>query len=437
MTLRSSFVDWFRDAAPYIQAHRNRTFVIFFSGEAIADSNFAHTVHDFAILSSLGIRLVLVHGIRPQIEQRLDAAGLESHYHDGIRITDQKSLQCVKEAAGTVRVEIEALLSMGLSNSPIVGEKIRVCTGNFVTAKPLGIRDGVDFCHTGEVRRIDLSSIREKLEQNNIIVISPIGYSPTGEVFNLSAEYLAVSIAVSLGADKLIIFTEEEMPIGTPDNPIRQLTTIEAKGLLSDGKDLQNAVRRHLAQAIEACESEVRRTHLIDRKTDGAILEELFTREGIGTLISSTPFEVMRTATLRDVPGILDLISPLEKSGVLVPRSREVLETEISHFTVMDRDGLIVGCAALYPFSQEGSAEIACIALHREYTGQSRGTRLLEHLEKTARGQGLSRLFVLTTQTTHWFLERGFARSDVSSLPSKKQDLYNYRRNSKVLIKTL
>ncbi len=437
MACEPLFVDWFRNAAPYIQAHRNRTFVIYFSGEAVADRNFAHKIHDFAILNSLGIRLVLVHGIRPQIEQRLSAAGLASRYHNGIRITDSKSLQCVKEAAGPVRVEIEALLSMGLSNSPMAGGKTRVCTGNFVTAKPLGVRDGIDFCHTGEVRRVDTASISEKLDQNNIIVISPVGYSPTGEVFNLSAESLAVSLAINLVADKLIIFTETEMPIGAPSNPIRQLTTIEAKGLLGQASDLCDTTRRNLEQAIEACEAGVHRSHLIDRVSDGAIFQELFTRDGTGTLIGSTPFEVIRTATLGDVGGILELITPLEMRGVLAPRSREVLETEISCFTVIDRDGLIVGCAALHPFSREGSAELACIAVHREYTGQSRGSRLLELLEKSASSLGLTRIFVLTTQTTHWFLERGFALSNLFSLPLEKQDLYNYQRNSKVLIKTI
>lgn len=437
MACESLFVDWFRDAAPYIQAHRNSTFVIYFSGEAVLDSCFAHTIHDFAILNSLGIRLVLVHGIRPQIEQRLNAAGLTSCYHNGIRITDSKSLHCVKEAAGTVRVEIEALLSMGLSNSPMAGGKTRVCTGNFVTAKPFGVRDGIDFCHTGEVRRVDTASIREKLDQDNIIVISPVGFSPTGEVFNLSAESLAVSIAINLVAHKLIVFTETPMPIGAPDNPIRQLTTIEAKALLCGTKDFCETTKRQLEQAVEACESGVHRSHLIDRASDGAIFQELFTRDGIGTLISSTPFEVMRTASLGDVAGILELITPLEESGVLVPRSREVLETGISCFTVIDRDGMIIGCAALYAFTREGSGELACIAMHHEYTGQSRGTRLLEHLEKSARSLGLTRIFVLTTQTAHWFLERGFVLSDFSSLPLEKQKLYNDRRNSKVLIKTI
>ena len=431
------FVRWFRDAAPYIQAHRNRIFVIYFSGEAVADGSFSNTIHDFAILNSLGIRLVLVPGMRPQIEQRLNAAGIESRYHDGIRITDAASLQCVKEAAGTVRVEIEALLSMGLSNSPMVGEKIRVCTGNFVTAKPLGVRDGVDYCHSGEIRRIDIASIRQKLDQNNIIVVSPIGYSPTGEVFNLSSESLAVSIAVNLAVDKLILLSEVRMPIGAPGRPARQLTTLEARSLLAEADNLCDTTKRQLRYAIQACESEVHRTHLIDRTSDGAIFQELFTRDGIGTLVSATPFEVMRTATLDDVAGIIDLITPLEEKGVLVARSREALETEISYFTVIDRDGLIVGCAALYPFGNQGSGELACIALHRDYTGQSRGTRLLEHLEKSALELGLNRIFVLTTQTTHWFLERGFALSDLSCLPQEKRVLYNYRRNSKVLIKSI
>lgn len=429
------FVNWFRDAAPYIQAHRDRTFVIYFSGEAVADANFSQTIHDFAVLNSLGIRLVLVHGMRPQIKQRLEAAGLESSYHKGIRVTDSASLQCVKEAAGTIRVEIEALLSMGLSNSPLTGIRTRVCTGNFITAKPLGVRDGIDFCHTGEIRRIDCQSIGEKLDHNNIIVVSPIGNSPTGEVFNLSAESLSVRIAVELVADKLIFLTEEAMPLGQPDKPIRQLTTIEAKGIFCRDHGFDEITQRHLELAVEACEAEVGRVHLINRASDGAIFEELFSRDGVGTLVSSTPFEVMRTATLQDLAGILDLITPLEKQGVLVKRGREVLETEIGRFTVIDRDGLIIGCAALYPFNTDQAGELGCIAIHDEYAGAARGTSLLEYVEKSARSLALNQMFVLTTQATHWFRERGFELAGIDSLPTEKQGLYNFSRNSKVLCK--
>ncbi|MEE2766715.1 MAG: amino-acid N-acetyltransferase [Pseudomonadota bacterium] len=429
------FVNWFRDAAPYIQAHRDRTFVIYFSGEAVADGSFSQTIHDFAILNSLGIRLVLVHGMRPQINQRLEAAGLEPSYHKGIRITDTASLQCVKEAAGTVRIEIEALLSMGLSNSPLTGTRTRVCTGNFVTARPLGVKDGIDFCHTGEIRRIDCQSIGEKLNHNNIIVVSPIGNSPTGEVFNLSAESLSVRIAVELVADKLIFLTEAAMPLGEPENPIRQLTTIEAKGIFCRDHGFDKITQRHLELAVEACDAEVGRVHLINRRSDGAIFEELFSRDGVGTLVSSTPFEVMRTATLQDLAGILDLITPLEQQGVLVKRGREVLETEIGRFTVIDRDGLIIGCAALYPFASDQAGELGCIAIHDEYAGAARGTSLLEYVEKSARSLALNQLFVLTTQATHWFRERGFELAGIDSLPTEKQGLYNFSRNSKVLCK--
>ena len=429
------FVNWFRDAAPYIQAHRDRTFVIYFSGKAVADGSFSQTIHDFAILNSLGIRLVLVHGMRPQINQRLEAAGLEPSYHKGIRITDTASLQCVKEAAGTVRIEIEALLSMGLSNSPLTGTRTRVCTGNFVTARPLGVKDGIDFCHTGEIRRIDCQSIGEKLNHNNIIVVSPIGNSPTGEVFNLSAESLSVRIAVELVADKLIFLTEAAMPLGEPENPIRQLTTIEAKGIFCRDHGFDKITQRHLELAVEACDAEVGRVHLINRRSDGAIFEELFSRDGVGTLISSTPFEVMRIATLQDLAGILDLITPLEQQGVLVKRGREVLETEIGRFTVIDRDGLIIGCAALYPFASDQAGELGCIAIHDEYAGAARGTSLLEYVEKSARSLALNQLFVLTTQATHWFRERGFELAGIDSLPTEKQGLYNFSRNSKVLCK--
>jgi amino-acid N-acetyltransferase len=429
------FVNWFRDAAPYIQAHRGRTFVIYFSGEAVADASFNQTIHDFAILNSLGIRLVLVHGMRPQIKQRLEAAGIKSSYYKGIRITDPASLQCVKEAAGTVRVEIEALLSMGLSNSPLTGTRTRVCTGNFITARPLGVRGGIDFCHTGKIRRIDCQSIGEKLDHNNIIVVSPIGNSPTGEVFNLSAEALSVRMAVELVADKLIFLTEATMPLGQPENSIRQLTTIEAKGIFCRDHGFDEITQRHLELAVEACEAEVGRVHLINRASDGAIFEELFSRDGVGTLVSSTPFEVMRTATLQDLAGILDLITPLEQQGVLVKRGREVLETEIGHFTVIDRDGLIIGCATLYPFNTDQAGELGCIAIHDEYAGAARGTNLLEYVEKSARSLALNQLFVLTTQATHWFRERGFELARIDSLPMEKQGLYNFSRNSKVLCK--
>lgn len=430
-----SFVRWFRHSSPYIHAHRGRTFVVTFGGEAIADGNFASHVHDFALLNSLGIRLVLVHGIRPQIDQRLIDASIEPRFKDGLRITDAAALHCVKEAAGTVRVELEALLSMGLPNSPMAGAKIRVASGNFVTAKPLGVRDGTDFCHTGQVRKIDAGAITEKLDRDNVVLLSPIGYSPSGEVFNLSAEEVATEVAVALRADKFLLMTEQDCINRISGERIQQITTDEVEGFLESPETFHCDVIPHLKAAVRGCREGVGRAHLINRKTDGALLLELFTRDGIGTLVSSTPFEKLRTASIRDIGGILDLITPLETKGVLVKRSRESVEMEIEDYSVIERDGMIIGCAALHAFPQESAGELACVAIHPDYRGAARAERLLDHIVNRARQAGLARLFALTTQTTHWFIERGFVHTDIGDLPVQRQRLYNYQRNSKVLSK--
>ncbi|RLJ21500.1 amino-acid N-acetyltransferase [bacterium endosymbiont of Escarpia laminata] len=431
------FVTWFRDASPYIHAHRGRTFVVCFGGEAVADRCFPNLIHDLAILQGLGIRLVLVHGARPQIEERLQARGAKMQYIDGLRVTDDAALACVKEAAGAVRVEIEALLSMGLSNSPMAGARIRAASGNFVTAKPIGVRNGTDYGHTGEVRRIDSAAIEQRLETGAIAIIPPIGYSPTGEVFNLSAADVAASVAIALGADKLISLVEGK---GLTDSRGRLITNVvprDVDTILSRRKRLPEDICQHLRAAVTACRSGVNRIHLLDRKGDGALLQELFTRDGSGTLITAEPYEETRTATIDDIGGLLELLAPLEAEGVLVRRSRELLETEIERFTLMERDGMAVACAALYPYANEGMAEIACVVVHPDYRDGGRGDRLLEQMETTARAQGIRQLFLLTTHTAHWFRERGFVAAELKSLPIKRRQLYNYRRNSKVLIKQL
>lgn len=430
-----SFIRWFRGSSPYIHAHRGRTFVITLGGEAVADPCFPSLVHDIALLHGLGIRLVLVHGARPQIEERLQARGAELRYVKGLRVTDQAALACVKEAAGAVRVEIEALLSMGLANSPMAGAQIRVASGNFVTARPLGVRDGVDYGHTGLVRRIDAEAIQQRLDTGAIALFPSLGYSPTGEVFNLTAQDVATSAAIALGADKLVCLLEGAGVSDSQGNPVSNLEPRQVDQLLE--KDLPEELEQHLRAAVSACRSGVKRVHLIQRGIDGALLRELFTRDGIGTLLTAAPYEDTRTARLEDVGGVLELIAPLERQGALVRRSREALETEIERFTVMRRDGMIVACAALYPYPADAMAELACLAVHPSYQGDHRGDKLLENLESRAREQGIKALVVLTTQTAHWFRERGFEPAEIGSLPMKKQELYNFRRNSNVFLKQL
>ena len=432
-----AFVRWFRQATPYVHAHRGRTFVIAFGGEAVADKGFRNLIHDLALLHGLGIRLVLVHGARPQIQASLARRGAGFRYVNGTRVTDAAALACVKEAAGSLRVEIEALFSQGLANSPMAGVRIPVASGNFVTAKPLGVIDGVDYLHTGVVRRIDREALRQRLDSGAIALMPPIGYSPTGEVFNLSATDVARSTAIALKTDKLIFLLEDTA--GLCDDRGQLVSNVlsrDVAGLLERGglpADLAQALRA----GADACIQGVKRVHLVSRRLDGALLRELFTRDGVGTLITDAPFEELRPARIDDVAGILELLQPLEEAGVLVRRSRERLETEIDRFFLMERDGMAIATAALYAYPNEGMAELACFAVHPEYRARGRGALLLDRMEAMARQRGLSRLFVLTTQTDHWFRERGFEPAPLPELPMAKQALYNYQRKSKVFVKRL
>lgn len=429
------FVSWFRNSSPYIHAHRERTFVLVFGGEAIADSGFPDLIHDIALLHSLGIRLVLVHGARPQIEERLKLRNADMSYINGLRVTDKTALACVKDAAGGVRVELEALLSMGLANSPMAGARIRVASGNFVTARPIGVVEGIDYGHTGRVRRIDTNAIHAVIESGAIALIPPLGYSPTGEVFNLSATATGAFVASALGADKLIYLMENPPPSDAQGKFLTNLLPAEADELIR--KHQHEPCNSYLIHAVKASRNGVKRVHLLDRRTDGVLLRELFTRDGLGTLITAQPYEDTRLALLDDVGGILELLEPLENQGVLVRRSRELLETEIGCFSVIERDGMIIGCAALYLYPEDAMAELACLAIHPEYHKQGRGDILLKAMIQLARKHHLKQIFVLTTQTAHWFQERGFESSNVNSLPMQRRALYNLQRKSKVFIKSV
>ena len=432
----ADFVCWFRQSSPYIHAHRGKVFVLSFGGEVLTDDGFANLIHDIALLNGLGIRLVLVPGARPQIEQQLAARGAKLQLAGGLRVTDDDALACVKEANGAVRVEIEALLSMGLANSPMAGARIRVASGNFVTAKPLGVIDGVDYRHTGEVRRVDVEALRNLLDSDSIALVPALGYSPTGEVFNLSAADVAGAVATALGADKLIFLTEKRLA-DARGRLISSMTPKEVDQYLSRRKRIAEEQSRILHNAAAACRAGVKRVHILDQRYDGILLSELFTRDGAGTLVTAEPYEVTRSARIDDVGGILELIEPMEAAGALVKRSRERLEQEIRRFSVVELDGAVIACAALYPFPRERMAELACVAVHPDYRGAGRGDTLLQHIEQQARDQGIDRVFVLSTRTAHWFRERGFQPAPVERLPKRRRDLYNWRRGSKVFVKPL
>ncbi len=436
-----SFVTWFRAAAPYIHAFRGKTFVVAFGGEVVDEGQLAHLSHDVALLASLGVRLVLVHGVRPQLEVLMAQRGIEPQYANGLRVTDEAVLGCVKQANGIVRIEIEALLSTGLPNTPMANAAVNVASGNFVVACPRGVFEGVDLKYTGAVRKVDVSALRGRLDAGEIVLVSPLGYSPTGEAFNLTVEDVATSVATALAAEKLIFMINGPGVQRGRGRLLRELTLSSAEAWIARTKKSTvgrgTDIERFLPAAIDACRRGVARAHLVSRHVDGALLLELFTHHGIGTMISRDSLERLRPARIDDVGAVLQLIAPLEAEGTLVKRGRERIEREIGYFTVIDHDRRLIGCAALYPFPSARAAELACLVVHPDHRNAGHGEALLLHIEARARAQKLDKLYALTTHTAHWFVENGFHEVDVSELPAERRQLYNWQRRSKVFVKSL
>jgi amino-acid N-acetyltransferase len=439
-----AFVAALRGAAPYAHAHHGRVFVIAFGGEAALRPDFERLIYDIALLHSLGVNLVLVHGARPQIEAALAVRGRAAQFVGDLRVTDPATMECVKAAVGALRMDIEAKLSTGLASTPMGGARLKVAGGNWIVARPVGVREGVDHQLTGEVRRIDFEAIKSVLAQERIALLSPIGYSPTGEIFNLRAGEVAQAVASGLAADKLIFVLKEDpscWKLADRAGDAGQLPLAEAERLFAERQangGLAAEDRALLAFALAAGRGGVARVHLIGAGIDGALLRELYTRDGCGLMFySDQNYEAVREATIEDVGGILALIKPLEDQGVLVPRSREQLELEIGYFDVMVRDGTVIACAAMFPFPQNKMGEFSCVAVHPDYRRAGRAAALLARAEQSARQLGLEKLFALTTHSPHWFIEHGFAPARIDDLPMQKQRIYNYQRKSIVLIKTL
>lgn len=426
-----ALVNWFRQSSPYINAHRDKTVVVMISSATIEHANFKSFLHDLAIAHNLGIRVVLVFGASTQIDQLCDLNNHSCDRYEGLRLTSPDTMEYVVSAIGKLRNFIETKLSMGLINSPMHQANINVVSGNFVIAQPMGVIDGIDHQLTGVVRKVRSNAIHQQLSHNNIVLIPPLGASPSGETFNLYAEDVAAQVAIHLNAEKIIFVTD-----GLPTSLSSQFTTGEATELMASGA-LNSVLNALFKQASIACERGVERAHLIDIGVDGSLLSELYTRDGQGILISAdSPFRIRR-ANVDDINAIIDLIRPLELSGALVRRSRDQLETEIDQFELIEIDGLIAGCCALYPFLDDNAAEVACVATHPDYRGTGIANKLLNSAKQRASALNISKLFLLTTGSMHWFLEQGFAEADLSELPTTRRSAYNMQRNSKLMIMSL
>ena len=441
-----TFVPWFRSVAPYIHMHRGKTFVVGIAGEAIAAGKLQNLAQDLALIQSMGVKIVLVHGFRPQVNEQLAAKGHTPQYSHGIRITDEIALDCAQEAAGQLRYEIEAAFSQGLPNTPMAGSTVRVISGNFITARPVGIVDGVDFMNSGLVRKVDVLGITQTLKMGAMVLLSPFGFSPTGEAFNLSMEEVATSVAVELQADKLIFLTETQgirvLPNepASDDNPIdTELPLAVAKQLLASAPSPTQPtdLAFYLQHCVKACEEGVERSHILPFSVDGALLLEIYVHDGIGTMVVDEKLEELREATADDVGGILQLIEPFENDGTLVKRNRTEIERDVDHFTIIDHDGVIFACAALYPYPEAKTAEMAALTVSPQSQGQGDGEKILKRVEQRARAMGLHSIFVLSTRTMHWFLKRGFVQMDPDWLPEARKRKYNWDRKSQVLVKKL
>jgi amino-acid N-acetyltransferase len=441
-----TFVPWFRAVAPYIHMHRGKTFVVGVAGEAIAAGKLGSLANDLALIQSMGVKIVLVYGFRPQVSEQLAAKGHAARYQGGVRITDPVTLDCSQEAAGQLRFEIEAAFSQGLPNTPMAGATVRVISGNFLTARPMGIIDGVDFQHTGVVRKVDVAGITRTLDAGAMVLLSPFGYSPTGEAFNLSMEEVATPVAIALQADKLVFMTEQPglrvrpLQPQAEDNPIdTEISLAQARALLArlPAPHEPTDTGFYLRHCVTACEHCVERSHIIPFAVDGSLLLEIYVHDGIGTMVVDEKLESLREAVADDVGGILQLIEPFEKDGTLVKRSRTEIERDIANYTVVEHDGVIFACAALYPYPEAKTGEMAALTSSPQSQGQGDGEKLLKRIEGQARALGLQSIFVLTTRTMHWFLKRGFEAVDPEWLPEARKRKYNRDRRSQVLVKQL
>ena len=441
-----TFVPWFRSVAPYIHKFRNQTFVVGVCGEAIAAGKLPNLAQDLAMIQSMGVKIVLVHGFRPQVNEQLRLKGHAARYSHGMRITDEVALDCAQEAAGQLRYEIEAAFSQGLPNTPMAGSTVRVISGNFLTARPVGILDGIDFQHSGLVRKVDVGGISRTLDMGAMVLLSPFGFSPTGEAFNLTMEEVATSVAAALQADKLIFITEVPGILQQPDaaasddNPIdTELPLADAEALLArlPPARVPTDTAFYLQHCVKACKAGVERSHIIPFAVDGSLLLEIYVHDGIGTMVIDEKLESLREAGPDDVGGILQLIEPFEKDGTLVTRSRTEIERDIANYTIIEHDGVIFACAALYPYPEGKTAEMAALTVSPQSQGQGDGEKILKRIEQRARAMGLTSIFVLTTRTMHWFIKRGFVQADPDWLPEARKRKYNWDRKSQVLVKKL
>jgi len=419
-----------RGILAYIPGFREKTFVIALDGAVIADDNFPNLLIDLAVLRSLNIRLVLVHGAAHQLRQLSEQAGVPVSNADGTGITDEDTLNIALTAANRITHEIlEGLASNDL----------RACYTNAIIAHPFGIVGGVDRLYTGRVERVDTEFLNQLLEKGVIPVIAPLGFDGEGHTFRVNSDGVAMEVAEALKATKLIYVTEHAT--FTHDNqPLSQISVSEAEDFFKKNKgEIPPHLVSKLEHSIRACRNGVSRVHVIDGRVDEALLTEIFSTEGIGTMIYANEYQAVRRAMKKDVQAIRNLIRESVEQEEIVKRSRMDILQHLTDYYVFQIDGKVVGCVALHVQPGGELAELACLSVSNANENMGIGQKLMLFAEDAARHKGVKKIFLLSTRAFNYFQQKGsYKDGTINDLPLSRRERYEASgRNSKILVKTL
>lgn len=432
---KTKFVHAFREAAPYIHYLRDKTLVIGISSELLNSTTLLTLAADLNLLASLGVRLVLIFDAESQIQVQCHQYHHPIQHIHGRLLVNQHMVNLAKQICGGLYFDFQAAFSLGFAHSPQRNPRLRLSSGNFISAKPMGVIDGTDMLYTGSVRKVDTAAIHSQLNERAIVLISPIATSLGGQSYFLSHYETAEAVAVALQAEKLIFI---EKNAGISDGKGSFFNSLTAKEAQTLAKQLpeNDPIHTLLNVASHALSQGVSRVQILSGHNDGDLIQELFTRNGAGTSIAQDSLVTIRPAQERDIAEIINLIRPLEEQGILVHRSREYLEHRIQDFFVLENDRQICGCVALKHFhSTPEAAELACLAIAPETRTAGYGALLLKHICQIAKQQNKQHLFALSTHTADWFSERGFCSASITDLPPERIEEYHLSgRQSKIFL---
>ena len=429
-------VDLIREVFSYNRRFKDSLFVIKIDSSIIDHPYFSILVRDLSLLHQNGIRFVIIPGAHDRIDEILNQYEIPYNTENGTRISSEEAITFIKMAAFDVSNKVMTELSR---------YEIPSVIGNWVKARALGVMDGVDYQKTGRVDRVRTDAIRTLLKEGHIPIFPCIGWNASGDPYNISSDELSRVIAGELKASKLFfigadnVLTVDNCSLPkeaelSEDGRISKLSLTQAEELLDSNPE--NPLMQRIRTAIEACEQGVDRVHILDGRTDGVLLKEIFSNLGIGTMVYNNIYERIRTMETGDISSVLSLMKPFIDKGILVPRSRRDLEQKRKDFVVYSMDGIVHGCAALHPYAGN-IAEIAALAVDRRFVHLQIGGKIVSYLLEEAAARGYDRVFVLTTQTSDWFLNMGFEPAGVEDLPEEKKAIYNRDRNSRILIHRL